>query len=335
MSLTLSIVVVCFREAPTALLEELARQRAAGDEVIVVDNAAAEGGTPAVREHDVVDRVVDMPANDGFSAAANAGVAVAGGEAIMLLNPDAVPAPGCLDALRSPPAGWDAWMGVVTLPDGHRLNTAGGESHFLGFSWIGRLGEPVSTLPAAPYPTGFLSGACLAVRREAWDAVGGLPAHFFLYVEDVDLSHRLRLAGRPFGVLPDARVAHDYVFDKGAYKWRHLERNRWAMVLRTYPRPLLVLVMPLLLACEPALLVVALAGGWAPSKLRAWLDVLRWLPRMRGERRQVQALATVSPREFAAGLTPRLDSPLFGAVGRSPVVRAVLGAYWRVVMRLL
>jgi GT2 family glycosyltransferase len=332
--LSLSIVVVCFRESPAPLLDELARQRRDGDEVIVVDNAAAIGGTPGLA-HPTVDRVLASAGNVGFARAANAGAEVARGEAIVLLNPDAVPAAACLEALRDPPAAWDAWMGVVTLADGGRINTAGGESHFLGFSWSGRLGEPVAELPRDPYPTGFLSGACLAIRREAWDAVGGLPGHFFMYCEDVDLSHRLRLAGRDFGVLPGARVAHDYVFDKGAYKWRRLERNRWAMVLRTYPRPLLALVLPAMLACEPALLLVALRGGWGASKLRAWLDLLAWLPRMPAERRRVRALATVSPSAFAVGLTAGLDSELFGGPGRSRLVRSALAGYWRAVTTLL
>jgi GT2 family glycosyltransferase len=332
--LSLSIVVVCYRESPGRVLDELARQRRDGDEVVVVDNAAAEGGTPGL-DHPTIDRLLASAGNVGFSRAANAGAEVARGEAIVLLNPDAVPAPGCLAALRDPPAAWDAWMGVVTLADPERINTAGGESHFLGFSWSGRLGESVTTLPRAPYSTGFLSGACLAIRREAWDAVGGLPGHFFMYCEDVDLSHRLRLAGRAFGVVPDARVAHDYVFDKGAYKWRRLERNRWAMILRTYPSPLLALLLPALLACEPAVLLLALRGGWGASKLRAWLDVIAWLPRMPAERRRVSALATVPAADFAAGLTAGLDSELFGAAGRSRVVRAALAGYWRAVTTLL
>jgi GT2 family glycosyltransferase len=331
----LSIVIVCYGEDLSRLLAEVGRQRRHDDEVIVVDNKASTGGTDGVRGHPVVDRVVDSPGNIGFPPAVNLGAAEATREVMVLLNPDAVPAPGCLDAMRAPPEQFAAWMGVVTLPGGDRINTAGGQSHFLGFSWVGRLGEPTSALPDAPYRTGFLSGACFGVRLSVWRELGGFADHFFLYFDDVDLSHRLRLSGRDFGVLPAARVEHDYVFDKGPLKWRNLERNRWATVVRTYPKRLLVLVTPALILTELPLLVVAAAGGWAPMKLRAWADVLRWLPRARAERRAVQATASVSARAFAESLTSRLDSPLFGRVGRSGAVRLVLSVYWRLVLAVL
>jgi len=77
--------------------------------------------------------------------------------------------------------------------------------------------------------------------RRTWQQLGGFADDYFMYHEDVDLSLRLRLAGGRIGVIPDARVDHDYDFDKGPAKWRVLERNRWATLLRTYPAPLLAL----------------------------------------------------------------------------------------------
>ncbi len=324
-----SIVLVCFGEDLRALLDELGRQRAAEDEVIVVDNAAAQGGTPWVREHPQADRVIDSPGNLGYAPAVNLGAAAGSRDVLLILNPDAVPLPGCLDALRAPPPDWSAWMGVVTLPGGERVNAAGGDAHYLGFSWAARYGEPVGALPADPYPTAFLSGACLAVRMDVWNALGGYPEHYFIYHEDVDLCHRLRLFGLAYGVLPAARVSHDYSFTKGARKWRLLERNRVKTVLRTYPAPLLAVLLPALLLVEPVLLAVAVAGGWPGAKLRAWGDVVRWLPRAPGERRAIQRRAAVSAAEFARALTPRLDSPFLGRVARWEWAQVLVDAYWR------
>jgi GT2 family glycosyltransferase len=327
----LTIVIVCFGGEATRLLDELGRQRRAVDEVVVVDNLASQGGTRGVAGHPVIDRLIEPPINLGYAAGVNLGATDAGGDALLLLNPDAVPQPGCLEALRAPPAGWQAWMGLVLLGDGTHVNTAGGVSHFLGFSWAGRYGEPASALPSEPYACGFLSGACLAVRAETWRALGGFADHYFMYHEDVDLSHRLRLAGAPFGVLPAAQVVHDYAFAKGAAKWRLLEANRWKTVLRTYPPPLLALLAPILLAVELPLLVVALAGGWLDAKLRAWADVLAWLPRAPGERRAIQAARTVDADTFAAGLVSPLDSPFLGPVGRSRPLAVLLELLWRAV----
>ena len=119
------------------------------------------------------------------------------------------------------------------------------------------------------------------------------------------------------GVDPAARVHHDYAFAKGPAKWRALERNRWATIVRCYPGPLLAAVAPALLVLELALWPAALAGGWGGEKARASLDVLGALPRLLRERREIQATRTVSPARFADGLTADLSSPYLGALGRS------------------
>lgn len=333
--LTLSVVLVCFGEDNRELLAELGRQRRPGDEVILVDNACERGGTDWIREDPQADLVIDPGRNLGYGGAVNLAAARAAGDAILVLNPDAMPQPGCLDALRAPPEAWGAWMGVVTLPGGERLNAAGGQSHFLGFSWAALHDQPVAVLPAAPYETGFLSGACTVIRMSTLRAVGGYAEAYFMYHEDVDLSHRMRLMGIAFGVLPQARVTHDYEFFKGAMKWRMLERNRWKTVLRTYPAPVLALVLPPLLLLEPLLLAYAVRAGWARAKLRAWWDLLVWLPRAPGERRTIQRSAVTSAAQFAAALTDRLDSPFFGRLTRWRCVQTAMRVYWRGAARLL
>jgi N-acetylglucosaminyl-diphospho-decaprenol L-rhamnosyltransferase len=257
----------------------------------------------------------------------------------VLLNPDAVPGPGWRDAIERPAAdgrGWEAWMALVTAEDGRVVNTKGGVIHFTGIAWAGGAGEPAGPAAAAgPREVAFASGACLAIGRDTWREQGGFPDSFFLYQEDVDLSLRLRLAGGRLGIEPGAVVDHDYEFDKGAAKWRYLERNRWAMVLRTYPAALLALVLPALLVTEAALLFVALAGGWGRQKLRAGAETLAALPRLLRERRAVQARRTISAAEFSDALTAELSSPHLGRLAGAAPIRWALRAYWSLVRALL
>ncbi len=128
---------------------------------------------------------------------------------------------------------------------------------------------------------------------------------------------------------------HSYDFDKGEAKWRLLERNRWAAVIRTYPGSLLTLLAPALLATELAIWVAAMLGGWGKMKAAATGDLVRSLPRLLRERRTIQAARTVTAAEFAGYLRPELDSPYLGAVGRLRPLRVLLRVYWFGVVGLL
>ena len=352
---TLSVVVVTFRhgEALRGPLEALAGELRKGDELVVVDNASGDG-TPEVAEAAAPSaRVIRNDGNAGFPAACNLGAAEATGQLLVFLNPDAVVAEGWRDAIEVPlrdGSGWAAWQALVTAEAGSVINTRGGVLHFTGIAWAGGAGSPVtSTSPisvAEPGEAGlsieervsepgFVSGACLAIPRARFERLGGFAGDFFLYHEDVDLSLRARLAGGALGVAVDARVDHDYEFDKGPAKWRYLERNRWAMLIRTYPGALLALLAPALIATELALVPASIAGGWFGQKLRAWGDTFAAVPRLLRERRAIQATRSEKTADFARALTPALDSPYLGAVSRSRLLRALLGGYWRVVLRLL
>jgi GT2 family glycosyltransferase len=275
--------------------------------------------------------------NTGFAAGCNAGADAAGGELLVFLNPDARPAPGFRDAIARPTRdshGWGAWMGLVTMDDGKLVNTSGGVLHFTGIGWAGEAGAPVD-MTRGPHEVGFVSGACFAIPRVSYLSTGGFPEHFFMYCEDVDLSLRVRLRGDSLGVVPDARVDHDYDFAKGALKWRRLERNRLATVVRTYPSLLLALVAPALVVTEVAIFAAAISGGWGRQKLLAWADVAAALPLLWRERRQVQRSRTISAAAFARTLTPELSSPYLGAVAQSTPVLFGLRAYWAAVRALL
>jgi GT2 family glycosyltransferase len=336
---TLSVLIVAWnsREDLARTVPALLPELGEGDELIVVDNASGDGTGAAVLAMAPAARIVRMGRNVGFAAGCNAGAEQARGDLLVILNPDAAPLPGFGEAIRRPwreGRGWAAWQALVAEAGGTRINSAGNPIHFTGIVWAGRHGEPIAAAPG-PSEVPVLSGACLAVPLATWRRLGGFPERFFLYHEDVDVSVRLRMEGGRLGIEPAAVVAHDYEFGANGPKWRWLERNRLAFVVRTYPAPLLLLLAPALLATELALVAVSIAGGWGGQKLRANAEALAWLPRLLAERRRIQRRRTVSAAEFASWLSADLDSPFISPLARSLPVRLALRSYWRATCLLL
>src|SRR5215210_3147886 len=336
----MSVLLVTYNERALVerCLPHLLTQLREGDELIVADNDSTDGTADAVARLAPGATLIRMQRNAGYMPACNAAAERSRGDILLTLDADVIPAPGFCDAIRRPAVeglGWAAWMGLVTMAGGALINTSAGVSHFTGLSWTAQLEEPVEAAPDEPHEVAFVSGACMAITREAWERDPGFADDYFLYFDDVDWSFRARLRGGTLGFEPGAQVDHLYDFARRRVKWRLLERNRWATLIRTYPGGLLVLVLPALFLTELALPVIAARGGWLGEKLRANADVLRRLPRLLRERRAIQRERTISAAAFADHLTAELDSPLFGAVGRSRVLRVALRAYWAVVCRLL
>jgi N-acetylglucosaminyl-diphospho-decaprenol L-rhamnosyltransferase len=335
-----TVVIVSYRSAePLALtVPAVLRELQAGDELIVVDNASGDGTVGEIRRLAPVARVLERADNGGFAVGCNAGAAVAGGDLLVFLNPDAVPQAGWGSAIRRPMAdgrGWDAWQALVLEPGAEVVNTAGNVVHFTGVAWAGQAGTRVDGADIRRREVGYLSGACLAIPRERFQRLGGFAESYFLYHEDLDLSLRLRLDGGRIGLEPDARVVHHYEFDKGGYKWRLMERNRWATLLRDWPGPVLAAVAPALVATELAVWAAAAAGGWGGEKARATGETVRALPRLLRERREIQAARRISPRAFAAWLEAEPTSAFLGRAAELRPLHAVLRWYWRTAAAVL
>jgi N-acetylglucosaminyl-diphospho-decaprenol L-rhamnosyltransferase len=337
---SVSVLIVAWNssEELRRTLPPLLAELREGDELIVVDNDSPDDSAAVARELAPRVKIVTMGRNRGFAGGANVGASAAIGDLLVILNPDAMPLPGWGEAIRRPwleGRGWSAWQGLVAEGDKGTINSAGNPVHFTGIVWAGMHGEPLASAPGAG-EVPVASGACLAVPLTVWRRLGGFAEKFFMYHEDVDLSLRLRLLGETVGIEPTAVVAHDYEFGASSgNKWRWLERNRLATLVRLWPGSMLLLLAPVLLATEAALLLAAAAGGWGGQKLRANAEVVAWLPRLLGERRALRRERRLGAADFATTLTPDLDSPFIPAVARSAPARFALRAYWRLIRALL
>ncbi|MGA9761844.1 MAG: glycosyltransferase family 2 protein [Gaiellaceae bacterium] len=327
----LGIVLVAYDNAGSIgrLLETLAGEKRPGDRIVLVDNHPAHACADLAEKHAAVDRVIRSE-NVGFGAGCNRGAAEIEDEVELLcfLNPDSAPEPGAITRLREGgKEEWAAWSGLLLLPDG-RINAAGNTVHVSGLSWCAGYGEePDGYRPASASLS--LSGAAMVVRTQAWQRVGGFAPDYFLYYEDTDLSFRLRSLGLELGIVPGARITHDYEFDKSRQKWFFLERNRYVFILRNWPLSLLLVLLPLQAVVELGLWLASIFQGRLLIRIRAVASFLRMLPRIARQRRAISRQRVASARDCLRLLEPRIDTPLVSGLARGRAISAFFSGYYR------
>lgn len=195
-------------------------------EILVVDNASADGSAAMVQAEFPTVRLIANDRNRGFTAANNQGLAASRGRYLLLLNPDAELLDGALAAMvgcmeAHPEVGV---LGPQLLyPDGSvqssrrrfpTVATALVESTVIQEWWrdnrVLRRYYMLDTPPppGEPQPVDWLVGACLLVRRAVYEQVGGLDEGFFMYSEELDWCRRIKDAGWQVLYLPTARVIH-------------------------------------------------------------------------------------------------------------------------------
>src|SRR3954453_21184073 len=186
-----------------------------GVPAICVDNGSTDGSDRIVEDRLPHVELLRTGANLGFAGGNNAGIRRAMDRDagwVLLLNNNAIVEPGLSDALaRAADARPDAGILAckILFEKGRKLQYAGARFNpRLGYS--GRLtgyGKEDNG-DESLRDVGRADGAAFALSRAAFDQVGGLDESLYMYVEDVELSFRVRRAG--FGVVfvPDARVRH-------------------------------------------------------------------------------------------------------------------------------
>jgi GT2 family glycosyltransferase len=212
------------RELTLRCLRALFGARPAPDEVIVVDDGSRDDTAAAVAASYPAVRIHRHQRALGFTAAANAGLALARGEVLLLLNSDtevAPDAPGAMLAALAAEPNLGVVGGALYYPDGEAQWSGGappGAAWLLalasglprrlrGWRWWRGL-RPISGHQQST--VAWVTGAALALRRAVWEAAGPLDERFAFYAQDLDLCLRAGRLGWRVAVAPAARVVHHH-----------------------------------------------------------------------------------------------------------------------------
>lgn len=226
-------------------------------ELVVVDNGSTDGSRELVRTRFPGVALIEPARNLGFAGANNLGLQRSCGRFVLLLNADARVMPGAVGEMlrfleRRPDVGLvgprlvypdgrdqDCAFALPTLPMAF-LDVFPLHHHLPGARFTARLnGRHRVAGRREPFPIGHPLGACMLVRRAAFEAAGLLDAGYFMYAEEIDWCIRLRRAGWGIYCVPTAVVVHHGGASTGQPRHRaamlvELYRSRYRLFRRHY-----------------------------------------------------------------------------------------------------
>lgn len=190
-------------------------------EIVVVDNASADGSAAMVRDQFPQVRLIANSENRNYAAGSNQGLAAATGEHLLLLNPDteltATAVRALLEFLQARPRA-GAVAPLLAHPDGgaqasvRRFPTPALMARTVFGRALGRAdadGYWIEPDPEGePVVVDQPMASCFLVRATALREIGGFDEQFPLFFNDVDLCFRLRQAGWEIWYVPRVRVLH-------------------------------------------------------------------------------------------------------------------------------
>jgi GT2 family glycosyltransferase len=217
-----SVIIVTYRSAKeiSDCLESLLRQRVAV-EIFLVDNASPDNTPEVVTDYaarfENIHAILNKE-NIGLAAANNLPLGKCQGKYVLILNPDTLCRPDTLermvDFLDSNPD-----VGVVGPKNVYVDGTPHASFHrqwgilhvliwrVLPYRFVRMLYDRLSSYKRQDLL--FVSGACLLLRRNIFEQIGGYDPEYFLTVEDAcDLCIRARETGCRVVLLPDSEVLH-------------------------------------------------------------------------------------------------------------------------------
>lgn len=292
---TITVVVVNYngREFIGKCLSSLARQTAGDFEVIVVDNGSTDGSDGDVRQYFPGARLIRMGRNTGYSGGVNRGISEATGRYVFTLNNDTELHPGCIDELLSAvreDGSVGMWATKMIFPDG-AINSTGICIARSGAAWDRGMFRPDTGQFDEPGEVFGPCGGAALYRKDMLAEIGFFDEDFFVYMEDVDVALRGRLAGWTCRYVPSAVVVHRHGGTAGfnsALSIYYGNRNILWYIVKDLPPDLLFFNLPWIVCRNCGVIPYYLVKGNGRAIVRAKKDAILGIRKMARKRKTVK-----------------------------------------------
>lgn len=196
-------------------LESVAQLDYPDFEVVVVDNNSRKEEQDRIREFLKSFPILNakyllLNTNTGYAGGNNLGIRHAlehGADYVLILNPDTEVEKNLLTKLVSK-AESDKKTGIVGPVVDESFDKAQDKGHKKIFGGRVQWLKPELQHISKPGSAGFLTGACILVKREVFEVVGFFDERYFLYFEDADFCMRVKELGYKLVVAEDATIHH-------------------------------------------------------------------------------------------------------------------------------
>lgn len=188
-----------------------------------------------------------------------------------------------------------------------RINTCANITQYTGLAFCRGLDAP-SGKYRKQQTVGAISGCSFAIRRTMLEQLDGFDPDFFLYLEDADLSWRVRFAGGRIVYVPTSVIYHKFKLSIAAWKHFYLERNRYLILTKNLSIKAIILLLPGLALSEVVTMGHAVLNGpeYVKSKFKAYGWMFQNIGLIRMKRRETLSGRKISEKEFFKQLDWRI-----------------------------
>ena len=216
------------------------------------------------------------------------------------------------------------------------LNSRGNLMHYLGFSFTDGykqkddVADEIVDIESS-------SGCGLAIRPDVYKQIRGCDTELFMYHDDVELSYKTKLLGYRVVMAPRSIIWHMYEFGRSIMQVYFMERNRYLFMFKFYKIKTILLVLPMMIILDLAMIPYSLVGKWFKGKMKVYWYFLKpstW-KYIRSQRKFIKTIRTKSDKEMTKDFCGKvifqeIENPVLKYIGNP-----IMAVYWWVVKHLM